>query len=128
MQRPTLESPSEKRSETNPCLGTAGKHIIALRVTADDLRDYFFGYVHFLDGEHSTNPDIESNKHAPPERLTLRFTTGEVVVLGRSLGRIAKSFQEGDLVFIQAADRRYAELQPTGALILSITVSRKEIA
>ena len=126
MQRPTLESPSEKRSETNPCLGLAEKHIIALRVRADDLCDYFFGYVHFLDGEHSANPDIEPNKQAPPERLTLRFTTGDVVVLGRALSRVAKSFQEGNLAFIQAADRRYAELQHAGTLIISITVTRKE--
>lgn len=128
MQRPALESHSDRRPETNPCLGTAGKHIVALRVTADDQHDYLFGLVHFIDGEHSANPEIESDKQAPPERLALRFTTGEVVVLGRSLGRIIKSLQEGELLFIQAADRRYAELQPTGVLIASITVIRKEFA
>ncbi len=114
--------------KTNPCLGTAGKHIVALRVSADDQHDYLFGLVHFIDGEHSANPEIESDKQAPPERLTLRFSTGEVIVLGRALGRIVRSLQEGELFFIQAADRRYADLQPTGVLISSITVTRKEIA
>ena len=128
MQRPALESPSDRRSETNPCLGTAGKHIVALRVSADDQHDYLFGLVHFIDGEHFANPEIESDKQAPPERLTLRFTTGEVIVLGRSLGRIVKSLQEGELFFIQPAERRYAELQPTGVFISSITVARKGIA
>jgi hypothetical protein len=101
--------------------------MVALRVTADDQHDYLFGLVHFVDGERTANPDIESDKNASPEKLILRFTNGEVVILGQSLGRIAKTLQEGNLSYIQSADKRYAELQPTGVLISSITVTRKEI-
>lgn len=108
-------------------MGTSGKHIVALRVTADDHHDYLFGLVHFIDGEHTANSGIESDKHASPEKLVLRFTTGEVVVLGRSLARIAKALQEGDLAYIQPADTRYAALQQGRVLISSITVTRKEI-
>jgi len=126
-QRPAIESPSDRRAETNPCIGTSGKHLVALRVTVDDRHDYLFGLVHFIDGEHTANPSIESDKYAAPEKLVLRFTTGEVVVLGRSLARIVKALQESDLAYIQPADRRYAELQRSGVLICSISVARKEI-
>jgi hypothetical protein len=82
-----------------------------------------FASAHYLDGVHEANPASEAN--APPERLVLRFTTGEVVVLGSRLERIEDALAEGQLRGLKRVNPRYAAVLKNGPVILSITVNRK---
>ena len=42
-------------------------------------------------------PAIEQTENAPLDRLQLRYATGEVVILGRFLHRLAQMIQRGEL-------------------------------
>jgi len=98
MNRNEFESPSaDSSAQRNPCCETTHKHSFALGVTADDGRDYFFGTTRFLDAELTANTGVEQNEGAPPERLHVRYATGEIVILGRGLARVAQWLQRGEI-------------------------------
>jgi hypothetical protein len=123
----TRTSQSAKQSPPeNECYETTNKHSFALGVTADDGHEYFLGTAQFLDAELAANPAIENKDYAPPERLRLRYATGEVVILGRGLRLVARKIQSGELANLRPATNRYAGLQPRGPMISSIVVTRKE--
>ena len=129
MRTTALESPSAESSlPRNPCHETSNKHSFALGVNADDGHEYFFGTSQFIEAEFAANAEVEKSEDAPPERLTIRFATGEVVVLGRGLRRLAQLIQRGELENIRPLDRRYTALRQGGPVILSIVVTRKETA
>jgi hypothetical protein len=128
MKTTNMESPSaEASAQRNPCHDTTNKHSYALGVTADDTHDYFFGTAQFIEAELAANAGVEKSENAPPERLRLRYATGEVVILGQGLRRLAQLIQLGELENIRPLDRRYAGLRHTGPIISSIVVTRKEV-
>ena len=106
------------------CLEFSLKQTASIRVKSDDGRSYFFSTSHFLDGIQEANPDLTND--APPERLTLRFTTGDVVMLGSSLGRVEDRLTEGTLRSLQTVAPRFVGVIRTTPVILSIRVQRKE--
>jgi len=126
---PTSESQFakyKKSLEGNECYETTQEHFFALGVTTDDSHEYFFGTAQFLDAELAANPAIENKEYAPPERLHLRYATGEVAILGRGLRRLAQLIQSGELSILKPATKRYTSLQQSGPMISSIVVTRKE--
>ncbi|HLH54018.1 MAG TPA: hypothetical protein VKY92_10440 [Verrucomicrobiae bacterium] len=128
MKTTERESPStEAPAQRNPCHDTTDKHLFALCVTADDGHDYFFGTTQFIEAELAANDALEKSENAPTERLDLRYATGEAVILGQSLRRLAQLIQRGELENIRPLDRRYAGLRYTGPIISSIVVTRKEV-
>ena len=128
MKTNELESPSaESASLRNPCHDTSNKHSFALGVTADDGHEYFFSAAQFVEAELAANAAVEKNEAAPPERLHIRYATGEVVVLGQGLRRLAQLIQRGELENIRPVRQRYAGLRPGGVMIASIVVTRKEV-
>jgi hypothetical protein len=129
MRTTDRESPSDESSaQRNPCHDTANRHSFALGVTADDGHDYFFSTTQFIEAELAANAAVEKSENAPPERFHLRYVTGEAVILGRGLRRIAQLLQRGELENIRPLDRRYAGLRHSGPIISSIVVTRKEVA
>jgi hypothetical protein len=78
---------------------------------------------HYLDGIHEANPAKDGG--GTPERLTLRFTTAEVVVLGSRLERIEDKLAEGRLRGLRTIEPRLAAAIESGPIIFSITVNRK---
>src|SRR5207249_4361519 len=99
------------------------RHILAIGVTTDDGREYFFAASQFLDAElaaHSHNGE----KGDAPERLRVRYVSGEILILGRGLRRLAEMLQRGELENMRPIDQRYTGLRH-GLLITSITITRK---
>lgn len=70
---------------------------------------------------------LERNVSAQPKRLQIRYATGEVIVLGRGLRRLARKLQDGDLISIKPLGSRYSGLAEGRVMISSIVVSRKEV-
>ncbi|HKS36079.1 MAG TPA: hypothetical protein VJW76_02745, partial [Verrucomicrobiae bacterium] len=87
--------------------------------------EYFFGTAQFLDAELAANPAIEQKADAPPERLHIRYATGEAVILGCRLRKLAELIQRGELKILRPAMKRYASLGQSGPRISSIAVTRK---
>jgi hypothetical protein len=123
MSTPHASDLSDAELKRLACLDKHDGYCASVCVKADDGRAYSFASAHFLDGIHEAN--VASEGDAPPERLVLRFTTGEVVVLGSRLERVEDALSEGHLRGLKTINPRYAAFLKTGPLVLSITVNRK---
>ena len=91
----------------NPCLGS-DPTIAALDVCADDGISYLLPYAQFLYAERISNPALEREPDAPPEKMRIGFARAEVVVLGSGLKTLERAIQKFELKFVKAADRRLA--------------------
>ena len=56
----------------NPCFGS-DTQIAALNVFADDGHSYLLPYAQFLSAERFSNPALEQEPDAPPEKMLIRF-------------------------------------------------------
>jgi hypothetical protein len=97
---------------------------VTVRIRADDRRAYCFSTAHYIGALIEANPDRQPG--VPPQRLTLQFTSGEVVILGSGLERIEDRMAESHLRGLKTVEPRHASLLKFGPVILSITVQRKE--
>jgi hypothetical protein len=120
------ESAYKPTAKRDPCCETTDSHSFALYVTADDGVSYLFGVGQFLDAKLDNNFQIENDPQAPPERLHIRYATGEVVVLGWGLHKVADWIGSGRLKSIKPLGSRHAALQETWVSVSSITVTTKE--
>src|SRR5664279_1054701 len=104
-EHPATES--EFKLGNNPCFGS-DTQIAALNVVADDGNSYLLPYAQFLSAERFSNPALEQEPDAPPEKLLIRFASATVVVLGSGLKRLAGEIQKYELKFVKSAGRRLA--------------------
>jgi hypothetical protein len=73
------------------------------------------------------NPDAENNKNAPAQKLTIAFSTADVVIWGWSLGALADKLRENELASVKLFPKKYGcELDPTKVVIISIEIKRIE--
>jgi hypothetical protein len=69
------------------------------------------------------NPGGDEEKEAP-ERLTLAFSTADVVVTGARLGKLVELINEHGLASVSAQDTRYAGTVGRGPWVARITIAR----
>lgn len=69
---------------------------------------------------------LEANAGNPdaPERLTLAFSTADVVIVGARLGKLADLASEQNLIWAAALEGRYANLLVKQPWIGSIAIAR----
>jgi hypothetical protein len=119
-----MTTPNSSPGRAPLCYTIECRQINVLRVQADDHRVYLFTVHHFVDGVLEANPDPAPT--APAQRLTLRFTTGELVILGTGLDRIENWLNEGFLRALRPLTRPYPDVTGQFVLIDSIVVKPKE--
>ena len=124
----TNDSPSISASSRgrNPCFDT-DPNIAAFNVLADDGHSYLLPYAQFLYAERDSNPALEEESEAPPEKMLVRFACADVIVLGSGLKALERALQEFELKFVKAADRRLAETLNTHVVAVTVTLT-KEVA
>jgi len=59
-----------------------------------------------------------------PERLTLAFSTADVVIVGARLGKLVDLLNEHDLGSVSVVDARYAGMLVRSPWVASITIAR----
>jgi hypothetical protein len=64
---------------------------------------------------------LSPRRHAP-QKLSLAFSTADVVVLGWQLSRLTDKLQENSLAAIRVLSKRYAQVDK-GPFIASITIT-----
>jgi len=110
----------------NPCFDI-DPTVATLVVFADDEHSYMLPYAQFLYAELIPNPVLETQREAPPEKLTVRFVAAEVEMIGSGFRSLVRALQKYELKFVRSAGRRYAALLKTH--IASITIAfGKEVA
>src|SRR5882672_8640919 len=105
------------------CLETSHIYTASVRIRADDRRTYAFAVSHYLDAVLEAGSSHGAG--VPPERLVLRFTTGEITALGSGLERIEDKLAEGHLRGLKTVEPRYACALKSGPIISSLAVNRK---
>jgi hypothetical protein len=68
------------------------------------------------------NPDAGDDKNEPPQKLSLVFSTADVVVLGWGLGFLADRLRESSLVAVGIIPKRYAELERAPVFVSAIKI------
>ncbi|HEY5042959.1 MAG TPA: hypothetical protein VIK53_13255 [Verrucomicrobiae bacterium] len=122
-ENPTTSAPSPR---DNPCLGS-DPNIAAFEIIADDGISYLLPYAQFLYAEKSSNPALEKEPDAPPEKLLIHFACADVVVLGSGLKRLAAEIQKYELKFVKSADRRFAAALKTHIAAVTVTLTKENI-
>ena len=122
-QPPTISASSPR---DNPCLGS-DPTIAALDVFADDGISYLLPYAQFLYAERISNPALEKEPDAPPEKMLIHFVRADVVVLGSGLKRLEQNVQKYELKFVKSADRRLAETLNTHVAAVAITLTKENV-
>jgi hypothetical protein len=67
--------------------------------------------------------EAEDDKNSPPEKLTLAFSTADVVVLGWRIGVLADKLRENDLASVRIRPKRYVELDRFACVVTSIKIT-----
>lgn len=96
--------------------------VATLVVFADDEHHYLLPYAQFLYAELTPNTILERQKDAPPEKLTIRFVSAEVEMIGSGFRSLVRALQKYELKFVKSAERRYAGILKThiAAVVISI--------
>ena len=110
----------------NPCLGS-DPTITSLDVFADNGTSYLLPYAQFLYAERISNPALEKEPDAPPEKMRICFATAEVVVLGSGLKRLEQGIQKSELKFVKSADRRLAATLSTHIAAVTLTLTKESV-
>ena len=110
----------------NPCLGS-DPTITSLDVFADNGTSYLLPYAQFLYAERISNPALEKEPDAPPEKMRICFATAEVVVLGSGLKRLEQGIQKSELKFVKSADRRLAATLSTHIAAVTLTLTKENV-
>ncbi|HZQ45832.1 MAG TPA: hypothetical protein VFC07_02375 [Verrucomicrobiae bacterium] len=118
---PSASSPGE-----NPCF-SGGPNLAALNVLADGGVSYLLPYAQFLFAVRGSNPALEKEPDAPPEKLLIRFARADVAVLGSGLKRLEQDIQKYELRFVKSADRRLAATLNTHIAAVTVTLTNKNV-
>lgn len=123
---PNNPTASASSGPPNPCLERAA-NTAALKAVADDGISYLLPYSQFLYAERSANAALEKQPDAPPERMLIRFASGDVAILGSGLKRVETDIQRYELQFIKAADRRLAATLETHIAAVTVTLTKENV-
>ena len=121
---PNNPTASASSAPPNPCVERAA-NTAALKAVADDGISYLLPYSQFLYAERSAYAAVEKQPDVPPERMLIRFASGEVVILGSGLKRVETDIQRYELQFIKAADRRLAATLETHISAVTVTLGKE---
>jgi hypothetical protein len=116
------DNPSASSPRENPCFSTDSS-IAALNVVAE--KSYLLPYALFLFAERISNPALEKEPDAPPEKMLIHFARADVVVLGSGLKTLERAIQKYELKFIKSADERLAATLNMHIAVLTVTLTKE---
>jgi hypothetical protein len=100
--------------------------VSALAAISDDGISYLLSYAQFLYAERISNPALEKEPDAPPEKMLIHFACVEVAVAGSGLKRLERAMQRFELKFVKSADRRLAATLSTHIAAVTITFTKEK--
>jgi hypothetical protein len=120
------DPPSASNPSENPCF-SGGPNLAALNVLADGGASYLLPYAQFLFAERESNPALEKEPDAPPEKMLIRFARADVVVFGSGLRRLENRLQQYELKFVKSADRRLAVVLNGHVAAVTVTFTKENV-
>ncbi len=121
---------SLNRTQDDECYLTTQKHCPCIEFVATDGQRHGFHSSQLLSYRLETGGTREGD---PAEKLTLAFTTADVLITGWHLGRIADRIRDGDLLSVRpnapnaregsSFQNRYANVESPKSRVASVTVT-----
>jgi hypothetical protein len=121
--QPTASASSPR---DNPCL-ERDSTIAVLKVIADNGISYLLPYAQFMYAEKISNPALEKEPDAPPEKMLIHFACADMVILGSGLQRLEAEIQKYELKFVKSADRRLAATLSTHIAAVTVTLTKENV-
>ena len=102
---------------------SSGKYCACVEFHLDEEHRHGFHASQLIEYTLKPNADRGEDRNAPSQRLTLAFSTADVVVLGWRLGRLADLLRENDLATVHVMPKRYADVDRTRPFVTSIIIT-----
>ena len=105
------------------CYESANTYAACIEFHQDKHHRRGFHASQLIDYTLEPNPDATDDKNAPPQKLSIAFSTADVVVLGWRLGFLADKLRDNKLSALCTLPKRYAELERAVAYVASIKIT-----
>ena len=105
------------------CYKTANTYAACIAFHLDEHRRRAFNASQLIEFALDPNPDAEVDKNEPPQKLSLLFSTADVVVLGWRLDCLADYLGENKLAAVGIMPKRYAELERQKVFVSAIKIT-----
>ena len=106
------------------CYESAISYAACIEFHRDEQHRRGFNVSQLIDYSLDPNPDAADDKSEPPQKLSLVFSTADVVLLGWRLDRLGNLIRENKLVAVGILPRRYAELDRAKVFVSAITITQ----
>jgi hypothetical protein len=105
------------------CYKDSNLNCFCIEFHLDEHRRRGFHTSQLIEYALDPNPAVEeAGKDTPPQKLSLAFSTADVLILGWRLSRLADLLQENRLATVGILPKRYAELDPKKSFVASIEI------
>lgn len=105
------------------CYESANTYAACIEFHQDKHHRRGFHASQLIDYTLEPNPDAGDDKNQPPQKLSIAFSTADVVVLGWRLGFLANYLRDNKLTALCVLPKRYAELERAVAFVASIKIT-----
>ncbi len=105
------------------CYESANSYAGCIEFHIDKHHRRGFNASQLIDYTLEPNSDAGDGQDAPPQKLSLAFSTADVVVLGWRLGLLADKLRENKLAAIGVLPKRYAQLERIAVFVSSIVIT-----
>ena len=110
------------REESTSCFSSAtGRSVFVIEFRPDPHRRIGFPMSCLC---HYALDPIGGGELEAPERLSIGFSTADVVVTGARLGKLVEALREHSLEWVAALDARYAGALGRGPWVAAIAIAR----
>lgn len=104
------------------CYQSANTYAAFIEFHLDEHRRRAFNASQLIEFSLDPNPDADDDKNLPPQKLSLAFSTADVVVLGWRLSLVADYLRDNKLSAIGVLSKRYAELKIGSTFVSNIHI------
>ena len=105
------------------CYKPANGYCACIAFHLDEHHRRAFNASQMIEFSLGPNPDADDDKNEPPQKLSIAFSTADVVVLGWRLDFIADHLGDNKLAGIGILPKRYAELERAKVFVSAITIT-----
>lgn len=108
--------------EKDCCYSSANTYAACIEFRPDEHHRRAFNASQLIEFSLEPNPDAGDDKDAPPQKISIVFSTADVVILGWRLGLIADYLRDNKLSAVAILPKRYAELERAAAFVSAIKI------
>jgi hypothetical protein len=105
------------------CYESANKYCVCVEFRLDDDLRHGFSANQLIQYSLEPNPETSGKKDAPPQKLSLAFSTADVVILGWGLGRLADCLRENNLAVVRARPGCNGDVDRKNVSVASIKIT-----